>query len=250
MQQEIKSMSLVVGLEKEVHNFIAYSIELQNLKEQIIIDSEKYYKNKLSVMQSLNESRLKSPIILIDPTWKERNVLAALSNKSFEKLQKYAKKYLRNPSKKYFEREKLNIDKLRENAKKQKCELLEVELISERQIGDIAGAKLLKVSNYLVDNISKKFDVKVNEFEYNGGKEGNLYLIVKPKNDLLINGPPVKMEKHAKAFKKLHKNTFVKKGRLHSKDKTEKSAESFLRDFIGKYNKQINGMGVSDIGVD
>jgi len=255
----------VYGAESYVQGLSGYAIEcliiyykgfekflkgIVNLKDQIIIDPAKYYKKKLSVMQSVNESRLKSKIILIDPTWKERNVLAALSDKSFDKLHKYARKYLINPSKKYFVKEKLDINKLRMDADKKKCELLEIELISDRQIGDIAGAKLLKVSNYLIENVSKKFDVKTSEFEYGGGKVGNLYLIVKPKNDLIINGPPVKMEKHAKAFKKIHRNAFVKKGKLYSKDKSEKSAERYLKDFIGKYDKQINGMGVSDICVD
>ena len=37
---------------------------------------------------NLNASKLNSPIILIDPTYKQRNTLAALSNETFENFKK------------------------------------------------------------------------------------------------------------------------------------------------------------------
>ena len=45
----------------------------------------------------LNSSKLNSPIIPIDPTYKQRNVLAALSKETFEMFQKSCKEFLENP---------------------------------------------------------------------------------------------------------------------------------------------------------
>ena len=56
-------------------------------------------------MLNLNESKLQSPIVFVDPTFKERNALAALSRETFEKFKKASKVFLRAPSKRYFEKQ-------------------------------------------------------------------------------------------------------------------------------------------------
>src|SRR3989344_1671006 len=80
------------GLELLVYHyggFLRFIKEMVKIrKEKLIIDIEKQHKNKQDVFMNLNSSKLHSPIILIDPTYKQRNVLAALSDESFEKFKK------------------------------------------------------------------------------------------------------------------------------------------------------------------
>ena len=49
----------------------------------------------------MNESKRQNPIVLIDPTWKERNALAALSRETFEKFQESLRKFMRKPGIEY-----------------------------------------------------------------------------------------------------------------------------------------------------
>ena len=130
--------------------------ELSKAKERIIIDIEKRYKRKSDVLFELNESKLGSPIILIDPTWKERNALAALSYETFKIFQKSLKDFLRKPSERFFFESKIDEDKLIKEAKKKKVEFVHVRLRTDRQPGDIAGTKLKKFSDFLAREISFK----------------------------------------------------------------------------------------------
>ena len=88
------------------------------INKKIVIDIEKYYRNKSVVLMDLNSSKLQSPIVLIDPTYKQRNVLAALSSETFEKFKKKCKKFLKNSSIKLFEVEKTDLDKIKKEAEK------------------------------------------------------------------------------------------------------------------------------------
>ena len=83
--------------------FKKFLIEMIKVENQIILDPGKLYKNKKDIESSLSESKLKSPIILIDPTFKERNAANALSLETFRKFQKKSKEFLREPSDKFFE---------------------------------------------------------------------------------------------------------------------------------------------------
>ncbi|MCK4647497.1 nucleotidyltransferase domain-containing protein, partial [Candidatus Pacearchaeota archaeon] len=106
------------GAESYVNGFSGYALELLvyyygsflkfvqamiKSKDKIIIDIEKDYKNKYQIMMDINSSKLKSPIILIDPTYKQRNAAAALSDETFGNFQKVCRNFLKNPSIKAFE---------------------------------------------------------------------------------------------------------------------------------------------------
>ena len=118
-------------------------------------------------MIDMNESKSGGPMILVDPTYKERNVLAALSKETFLKLREDLKKFLASPNAKYFETKELDVEKIKEQAKKKKLEFLTVNLKTDRQEGDIAGSKLLKFYNHLSTEIGKLFDIKDKGFNYN-----------------------------------------------------------------------------------
>ena len=144
------------GAESYIHGFSGYGLELLVYyygsflkfikeiikKDKIIIDIEKYFKNKNEILMNLNSSKLQSPIVLIDPSYKQRNVLAALSDETFKKFKNTCKIFLKNPSEKAFEIKEIDFENLEKNAAKGGLDSAMVEARTDRQEGDIAGTKL------------------------------------------------------------------------------------------------------------
>ena len=243
------------GAESYVNGFSGYSLELLIYKygsfvkflkamtkvkigKKEVIDIEKFHKNKKTVLLDLNSSKLGSPVVLIDPTYKNRNTLAALNEETFVKFQIAAKRFLKNPAKKDFEVEKIDFSKKEENSKKKKLDFISLNLKTEKQEGDVAGSKLLKFYKHLEMEIGKYFEIKDKGFEYFGeGNIGKAFFSGKGKKEILLSGPSVKQEKHVKAFKKKHKKNFIKKGKVYSKKKLRKSLKEFLGDWE-KINKR------------
>ena len=251
----------VYGAESYINGFSGYGLEcliinyssfLKMLKAlvkikiggRIILDPEKYYKNKNDVLFSLNEARIQSPIVLVDPTWKERNVLAALNKESFSRFQQKAKEFLRRPSEKFFETNEKDLNKLKEIARKKNAEFIHIEIETDRQEGDIAGTKMKKFSRFLESQLKKYFEIFDRKFSYSNGKKANFYLAVKHRGKILIYGPPVEMKKHAKAFKAKHKNYYEKDGKLYSEMKVDFSAKRFLERFGEENKTKIGEMGI------
>ena len=257
----------VYGAESYVNGFSGYALECLiiyyksfekmlrelakvKLGERIIIDPANHYKKKGDVLFEMNESKLGSPIILVDPTWKERNALAALSRETFEKFQDSARQFLKNPGKNFFEVKKFDVEQFKNKARKDKAEFLRVDLETNRQPGDIAGTKLKKFSNYLTRELSRFFEIKDKEFDYNGENKAVLYLITKSKGEIVKIGPPKEFEKNAKEFKKQNKNTFEKNGVLHAKIKINFSAKKFISDFAKRYHKSIKSMDIVGLKIN
>jgi tRNA nucleotidyltransferase (CCA-adding enzyme) len=254
----------VYGAESYVNGFSGYALEcliiyyksfekmlreLIKIKpgERIIIDSEKAYGKKTDVLFEMNESKLNSPVIVVDPTWKERNALAALSRESFAKFQEAASNFLKNPSGEFFEIKKFGVNEFRKRAKKN--EFVSIELETKKQPGDIAGTKMKKFSNYIVRELGKYFEVIEDEFEYSGENKARLYLIAKPKKEIIKIGPPASFEKHASAFRKQNKNVYEKNKVLYARIKINFSAKKFLKDFARNYKNTVKGMGISGLEI-
>jgi len=230
-------------------SFIKFLKEVVKDKEKIVIDTEKRYKNRSHVLMDINSSKLNSPIIVVDPTSMSRNALAALSEETFKGFKKSASKFLKNPSIRDFEVVKIDLEKVKKEAKKKGNDFVLIELGTTRQEGDIAGTKLLKFYNHLAEQISKSFDIKKKGFDYLGGKEGQCFLVAKPKKEILFSGPFVKDKTNSKAFKKKHKKSFVKNGRLYSKAKVSVNLKKFLENWKTKYKGRLSEMYVSKIKI-
>lgn len=258
----------VYGAESYIHGFSGYGLEcliiyyksleklLKNLvrvKEnaRIIIDPAKHYKKSDDVFFGLNESKLHSPIILVDPTWKERNVLASLSKETFEKFQETARNFIKNPSEDLFYKKQIDKSALEKHAKKNGAEFLNIILETDRQEGDIAGTKMKKFSTFLADETDKYFELVKKEFFYSGeGSKAEIYLILKSRKEVIKVGPPLKRKKDVARFKKTNKKTFVKNGLLHARIKVDFSAREFLERFIQKErNRKMHEMGIIEMKV-
>ncbi len=257
----------VYGAESYVNGFSGYALEcliihyksfekmfkeLVKIKpaERIIIDSEGFYKKKNDVLFEMNESKLGSPVILVDPTWKERNALAALNRETFSRFQDAARNFLKKPGKSFFAIKKFDVESLKAKAKKNKAEFVKIELTTNKQPGDIAGTKLKKFASYLEKEIARYFEIIDKEFDYSGENKANLYLAAKSKGEIIKIGPPANLEAHAAAFRKQNKNVFEKNGVLHAKIKARGSAKQFIKSFAKKFTKTIKSMDVAGLRVD
>lgn len=252
------------GAESYIQGFSGYALELlvyyygsfekflreiTKSKNQIIIDIEKDYKNRKEILLDLNEAKLKSPIILIDPTYKQRNALAALSEETFEKFKKSAEEFLKSPSIKSFEIEKTDLEKIRENAKKKNFEFVLLEAKTGKQEGDIAGSKLLKFYKHLEEEVSRFFEIKEKGFNYNGKKSARYFFVVDKKREIVFEGPFLKDSENVKAFEKIHKDYYTKDGKIYAKGKVDFSLRDFIAKWKKKYSKKIKEMSMKELGV-
>ena len=219
------------------------------MNKKIVIDIEKHYRNKSIVLMDLNSSKLQSPIVLIDPTHKQRNALAALSEETFEKFKKECKNFLKTPSIKAFEVEKIDLEKIQKQAEKAKYEFVLIETKTNKQEGDVAGSKLIKFYKHLNSEIEKFFDIKKKGFDYNAKKSARYFFVVKKKKEISISGPSVNDKKNVSAFKRKHKNTFVKSKRIYAKEKINFSIENFIEGWKRKNKKKVREMYVKELKI-
>lgn len=251
------------GAESYIHGFSGYSLELLVYyykgfekfvnamlkvgKEKLIIDIEKQFKNKKDILMDLNSSKLNSPIIVIDPTYKQRNVLAALSQETFEKFQKSCKEFIEKPSIKSFEIEKVDIEKIKENSLKNKKEFILIEAKTNKPEGDIAGSKLLKFFNYLEKEINRFFAVKNKGFEYGNTKSAKFFFVVEKRKEIIYSGPYKEDKKNSEDFKKEHRTVYEKSGRLYAKENMNNTLKEFLEKWKNKNSKIIKEMYITGL---
>ncbi|MCX6748988.1 MAG: hypothetical protein NT076_05285 [Candidatus Pacearchaeota archaeon] len=241
----------VYGAESYISGFSGYALELLVIyykslinflkiagkAEQIVLDPEKLYKNKQDILESMNEAKLTSPIIFVDPTNKNRNALAALSKESFLRFQKASSSFLKKPSLAYFQAKKIN--------EKNYNSILKAR--TNRQEGNIAGSKLKKFFGFVERGLEKNFSIEKKDFEYDNKKEATLYFKIKAKSNIIVNGPPIEKADNLEKFKEKHKNTFIKNGKIYAKEQVKMSVKEFLKEFKTKNKKIIESMGITEL---
>tara|TARA_Y100000034_G_scaffold135055_1_gene205497 strand:- start:820 stop:2031 length:1212 start_codon:yes stop_codon:yes gene_type:complete len=202
------------GAESYIKGFSGYSLEILTVyyggfeklmkaaskwKNGLKIDIEKHY-------QGLNQSKV-SPLIIIDPVQHDRNTSAALSENKFNLFIDIAKKFNRNPSPRFFERKKLDLEDLKGAV------VLAVAPLSGKE--DVVGSKLLKAFEFIGKRL-KEEGFKIGDYDWEWNKTAIFWYFVKNKK-LSINykhfGPPIKEDDHLEKFrKKYSKNPLKKQG--------------------------------------
>ena len=226
-----------------------YEEKWEDMRKKIVIDIEKYYRTRQMVLFDINASKLISPIILIDPTYPQRNALAALSRETFEKFQKACREFLKKPSLKAFDIEEVDLEKIKKQAKKKKLEFILIKAVTNKQKGDIAGSKLLKFFRHLGNQISRFFNIIHNGFSYDGKKSADYYFVVKSKKVILVPGPFIKDKNSVSAFRKKHKKTVIKGGRIYARDKIGFSVKKFVSDWKKTYKDRLKEMSISELEI-
>jgi len=249
----------VYGAESYIKGFSGYSIELliihygsflkfieaiaENKKDQIIIDDLGFYKRG-NVLSSLNETKTRSPIILIDPTFKERNVLAGLSYETFLKFKKICKEFLKKPALSFFKKKDIYGEIKNENG------LRIISIKTNKPRGDVAGTKSKKFFNFFINELKKEFEVKKAEFEYNEMKNiAYFYLVLNKKKDEIIKGPPVCLIENFNNFKRTHPNIIIKNNIAYAKISHIVEFEEFFKNFLEKNKKIIKDMSIKEIKI-
>lgn len=217
------------GAESYIGGFSGYALEvlvcyfgsfmkfLIGAQKENIIDPNKYFKNKNEIMRELNQSKLQSPIILIDPTYKYRNVCAGLTKETFELFIKSSKEFLKSPSKEFFDKKEFSLQDFKD--KNKDLDIYELEIKTNAQEGDIAGTKMKKFFKFIIKELERKEQIIIDsEFLYSEGQEANTYLAIKIKPEIEIIGPKKDMEKAIKEFKKVRKDTYASKGFVCAKE--------------------------------
>ncbi len=69
---------------------------------KVLIDPEKYYRNKTEALFNINQSKLQGPMIVVDPIDKTRNAASALSHKKFRVFKEKAMEFLKEPDDSFF----------------------------------------------------------------------------------------------------------------------------------------------------
>lgn len=230
------------GAESYISGFSGYVIEILTVfygsfekllqaaskwESKDIMDIKKYYK-KHEVFKKINSSKLRSPLIVIDPVDKTRNAAAALSIEKFLLFKQKAADFLQKPELKFFEKEKISFKKL-EKGTLHNLVYLEINPLTGKN--DVVGTKLLKVFQYLKKKLVP-FKFQEAGWEWDEKNKAVFYFILEKKQILpytIRTGPPLKLEEYVKEFKKKHKETFEERGRVSAKIPIK---NFLLKDFV------------------
>ena len=249
----------VYGAESYIHGFSGYALELLishyksfisfikaisewDLKKgKLIIDQEKFYKDNKEVLKDLNKSKQISPILLIDPTNKERNASSSLSEETFYKFQNHVRSFLKKPSKEAFKQKHV-----KDEFKNKQPTIITIK--TNKQAGDIAGTKSKKFFDFFISRLKKEFTIKKEGFEYDEKENlSRFYFLLAKKPDEIFKGPPVAATKNLESFKKAHKKTIIKNNHAYVTLKHNLSFKEWFNNFKKDDKKIIKDMGITGL---
>jgi tRNA nucleotidyltransferase (CCA-adding enzyme) len=184
-----------------------------------VIDVNKNYKNSNQIFDEVNESKLQSPIIVIDPVEPARNAAAALGEEKFDLLKKATKRFLANPTIDFFKIKLFDV-KLLKQKPGQKLFVLQTTPTKGKE--DVVGCKLLKTFEEFQKAIAhNNFRIMHSGWHWPGKGSATfwIYLPAKPlPKERIVEGPPAKVpEQFIKQFRKKWKRIYLKSGRYWAK---------------------------------
>ncbi|MEW5896592.1 MAG: CCA tRNA nucleotidyltransferase [Nanoarchaeota archaeon] len=263
-KQFCKANSLY-GAESYINGFSGYVLEIlvihygsfENLLKAAqkwalkeIIDPSRFYTKKTALFH-INQSKLQSPLIIVDPVDKARNAAAALSLDKFISFKKTANEYLHNPEAKYFQKEAVTFEKLAEEAKKSNLIFITAKPKTGKE--DVVGTKLFKAFEFIEKKL-RPFGIKKSGWEWSGEpiSPAVMYFIL-AKRELpkleIKQGPPLNMKPFVQDFKRKNKDTFEEKGRIFARVKVkhpvvndylnELLKDSYIKERAGKITVKV-----------
>lgn len=183
---------------------------VKNWEPKTLIDIENHHRTP---MLTLNESKTRGPLIVVDPIQPQRNAAAATELKAYNAFKDLATQFLRNPGKEFFQQATLKerVEGLAENA----AYTAVIHTTFESHRRDITGAKLVKVKEHLERKLRKANFEPNDSFIHHEERSAVAISTTtyKPLTEQLrISGPPVDQERHVKRFKASHEDTEVRDG--------------------------------------
>ncbi len=220
----------VYGAESYIQGFSGYICEILTVyykgfvnlvktaakwNDKVIVDINNYYKNK-NVLFEMNESKVVSPLVIVDPVQNDRNAAAAISEENFERFKDYCKKFVKNSSKMFFVEKEITKEFLKRKSGKNK--LVYLEAMPMKGKIDVIGGRLMKAFRFIKNQIIF-YEFKLKDYGWEWGREGNAkFWFVVDNKDLSkvkkVSGPPIFLKDHVKRFEKKYKKTFVEKRKV------------------------------------
>ena len=253
------------GAESYIQGFSGYAVELLVLhfsgfmkfikevinwekplseNKKIVIDPAKHYKNADEVTTQINEAKLASPIVLVDPTYSARNATASLSVETLLKFIGACKELVKNPGEKSFERKKPDIALIRKIAVKKGAKLAVLFAGAKSLKEEVASAKLRKFFDFVVFIMQKNgFAVLKKEIEF-AGKEAKMYATYKkPSSIRIVPGPPINKIDSLLNFRKKYRKVFIKNSKAFAR------ARRKIKDIKGLVNSVNSSPEIRDMGI-
>ncbi len=224
----------VYGAESYIAGFSGHAIEILTihygsfqrlLKNAVewghgdVIDVNKNYKNPNRVFDEVNESKLQSPIIVIDPVEPTRNAAAALGEEKFDLLKKAAKIFLAKPSAEFFKIKLFDVKSLKPKAGQK---LFILQAAPSRGKEDVVGCRLLKqFSEFQKEIEHHSFEITRSGWHWPGKGPATfwIYLPAKPlPKEKTIEGPPARVPEHfIGQFKRKWKNVYFSRHKYYAR---------------------------------
>lgn len=246
----LKSYSLY-GAEIKIKGFSGYLCELliisygsfmklmtaaSKWKLPIFLDPADHYKNTDC------PPFFETPLILVDPTDKKRNVAAALSCRNLLRFIRLSKRLIKTMNPDMITRAPRTFRQKVSSAKRNN-HLYMVSMPKPDVVDDILWGQLHKLMHQLKKHLS---DFKPGNI-FADDSEG-IRIAIPLKEDLLpktedVQGPPLDMKDHIKKFKNSHKDAaFLRRnGRLIARrNRKIRSAEDAILEFLKKYEKSAS----------
>jgi tRNA nucleotidyltransferase (CCA-adding enzyme) len=203
------------GAESHIKGLSGYACELLTIKYKSFLNfikaASKYKSTEIignkKTAEKLNWAKKISPLIIVDPVQPDRNASAAISKSQFQNIIKASKIFLRSPKKEHFEKQPIDIEKLKKSGF-----LTIIQAQPTKSKRDVAGARALKAFTYLKKKI-KHYQIKESIFDYEN-TTATFYLVTKKKklpDTFKHNGPPLDHKQAIQAFKKANKSFTIKK---------------------------------------
>ncbi|MFH1520153.1 MAG: CCA tRNA nucleotidyltransferase [Candidatus Micrarchaeota archaeon] len=247
------------GAEIKIKGFSGYLCELlvihygsfQNLlkhaskwKKPIFIDVKKYYK-KSEINDAIKRFGF---FVVIDPTDKNRNVSAAVSEENFLAFRKLAIQFLKKPSELFFFKNVPTFEEKIKKAAKGKKAIL-VSLPKPDVVDDVLWGQVYKMTGQLKAHLE--------EFETTIIADDHKHLIrlaiIASKDKLppkmLVEGPPLNMKEHIVKFKKNHKKAkfIVKKKKIYAEvNRKIIKIENAIMEFFKQFGKSPSHLACSE----
>jgi len=184
--------------------------------------------------------RFASNFIVIDPTDRDRNVAAAVSNENLRRFIALCKAFLKKPSESHFFRKPETFESRAKRASRGK-KLFLVSMPRPDVVDDILWGQLYKMAGQLEAHMKEFGPVKtIADDSRHIVRVAVILNTDRLPEKMLVEGPPLEMEKHAEKFRRSHRGAkFIRKGkRLYAEAKrpiagAEDALRSFFKSFSG-----------------
>ncbi|MBR0472169.1 MAG: CCA tRNA nucleotidyltransferase [Methanosphaera sp.] len=244
------------GANYKVSGFSGYLCELLILKyhsfDRIIEEAANNWHNryKIDLEEYGTSNNFKDPLIVIDPTDKNRNVAAALSLQKFSEFIIACRNYLSDPKMEYFQNRKIHITReelITEFTKRgTKCYVLSFNV--PELPDDVIYPQINKTMNSFI-KVSEMYDFRIIENNYYINSDNEARIILEYDNDEVSNikihkGPQIKYKENGMNFKNKYSNAYIREDKWISvSERKYKNVPEMVDNIVKKENRSILKLG-------